>query len=111
MKGLREQVEKTQKDLTEKLSQLNEEVNHQFMLINKTLDKLEGSNKDVEQSDEVTIKVQEAIIERLKKGVLTSDDVINIMDNYLEKGERFNLLDKLYERHYNLNPQSLNITD
>lgn len=111
MKTLGRQVEKAQKDLTEKLSQLTEEVNNHFMLINKKLDEVERPNKDIEESNTISIEFQEAIVERLKQRILTSDDLIHIMDNYLEKGERFNLLDKLYERHYNFNPNSLKVTE
>lgn len=111
MKSLREQVEKNQKDLTEKLSQLNQEMNDHFIFINKSLDEVKSSTKDIEQNDKISIEFREAIVERLNQGTLTSDDLIHIMDNYLEKGERFNLLDKLYERHYNFNPNSLKVTE
>lgn len=111
MKSLREQVEKNKKDLTEKLSQLNQEMNDYFILINKSLDEVESSPENIEQSDKSSNKVQQAIVKRLKQGILTSDDLIHIMDSYLEKGERFKLLEKLYERHYNFNSNSLNVTD
>lgn len=111
MKSLIEQIEKTQKDLTEKLSQLNEEVNDHFILINKRLDEVESLNNEIEQSNINSIEVHGAIIKRLKQRMLTSDDLIHIMDNYLKDGERFSVLDKLYDRHYNFNPNSLHVTD
>ncbi|AVX06602.1 hypothetical protein CS527_02260 [Bacillus sp. Y-01] len=105
----RQEIKKVEKELREQLLQLGQEMNERFELINKQLDRIEGLTSKVENSTTNSIEDREVLIERFKKGTLTADDVLYIMDN-LENGERLDLLSKLYDLHYNFNPNSPKIS-
>ncbi|KAB2489987.1 hypothetical protein [Priestia endophytica] len=103
MEELKEEFRKVREELKVQFSQLDQEMKGQFNFINKRLDRMEGPTNERKKSTESSIEDKKALIERFKKGTLTSDDILNIIDN-LENGERLDLLNKLYDLHYNLNP-------
>ena len=103
-------IKKVEVELREKFLQLEQEMNERFKLINQQLDRIEGLTSKVEKSTTNSTEDREVLIERFKKGTLTADDVLYIMDN-LENGERLDLLSKLYDLHYNFNPNHPNISE
>ncbi|KRF55010.1 hypothetical protein ASG98_17970 [Bacillus sp. Soil531] len=103
-------IKKVEVELREKFLQLEQEMNERFKLINQQLDRIEGLTSKVEKSTTSSKEDREVLIERFKKGTLTADDVLYIMDN-LENGERLDLLSKLYDLHYNFNPNHPNISE
>ncbi|MED4023659.1 MerR family transcriptional regulator [Priestia aryabhattai] len=103
-------IKKVEVELREKFLQLEQEMNERFKLINQQLDRIEGLTSKVEKSTTSSKEDREFLIERFKKGTLTADDVLYIMDN-LENGERLDLLSKLYDLHYNFNPNHPNISE
>ncbi|MEH7520180.1 MerR family transcriptional regulator [Priestia megaterium] len=103
-------IKKVEEELREKFLQLEQEMNERFKLINQQLDRIEGLTSKVEKSTTNSKEDREVLIERFKKGTLTADDVLYIMDN-LENGERLDLLSKLYDLHYNFNPNHPNISE
>lgn len=106
----KQEIKKVEKELRKQFLQLGQEMNEQFELINKQLDRIEGLTSKVEKSATNSIEDREPLIERFKKGTLTADDVLYIMDN-LENGERLDLLSKLYDLHYNFNPNGPKISE
>ncbi|MEJ9303073.1 MerR family transcriptional regulator [Priestia megaterium] len=110
-------IKKVEEELREKFLQLEQgfnelgqEMNERFKLINQQLDRIEGLTSKVEKSTTNSTEDREVLIERFKKGTLTADDVLYIMDN-LENGERLDLLSKLYDLHYNFNPNRPKISE
>ncbi|MCY8232891.1 hypothetical protein [Priestia endophytica] len=103
MGELKGKIKKVEKELKNQLSQLGQEMNKQFNSINKQLDRIEEITNKSKKDTEKSIEEREALIERFKEEVLTSDDVLCIIDN-LENGERLDLLNKLYDLYYNFNP-------
>lgn len=106
----KQEIKKVEKELRAQFLQLGQEMNERFELINKQLDRIEGLTSKVEKSNTNSIGNREVLIERFKKGTLTADDVLYIMDN-LENGERLDLLSKLYDLHYNFNPNTPRISE
>ncbi|MDY0943427.1 hypothetical protein [Priestia megaterium] len=107
---IKKEIKKVEKELREQLSQLGQEMNERFTSVNKRLDRIEGLTNKPKKSAEHSIGNREALIERFEKGTLTADDVLYIMDN-LENGERLDLLSKLYDLHYNFNPNHPKISE
>lgn len=110
-------IKKVEEELREKflqlqqgINELGQEMNERFELINKQLDRIEGLTSKAKKSTTNSIEDREVLIERFKKGALTADDVLYIMDN-LENGERLDLLSKLYDLHYNFNPNHPKISE
>jgi len=110
-------IKKVEEELREKFLQLEQgfnelgqEMNERFKLINQQLDRIEGLTSKVEKSTTNSKEDRKVLIERFKKGTLTADDVLYIMDN-LENGERLDLLSKLYDLHYNFNPNHPKISE
>ncbi|MFP8645026.1 MerR family transcriptional regulator [Priestia aryabhattai] len=103
-------IKKVEEELRGKFSQLEQEMNERFKLINQQLDRIEGLTSKGEKSTTSSKEDREVLIERFKKSTLTADDVLYIMDN-LENGERLDLLSKLYDLHYNFNPNHPNISE
>lgn len=110
-------IKKVEEELREKFLQLEQgihelgkEMNERFKLINQQVDRIEGLTSKVEKSTTNSIEDREVLIERFKKGTLTADDVLYIMDN-LENGERLDLLSKLYDLHYNFNPNHPKVSE
>jgi len=103
-------IKKVEEELRGKFLQLEQEMNERFKLINQQLDRIEGLTSKVEKSNTNSKEDRKVLIERFKKGTLTADDVLYIMDN-LENGERLDLLSKLYDLHYNFNPNHPNISE
>ncbi|MEB4859745.1 MerR family transcriptional regulator [Priestia megaterium] len=103
-------IKKVEEELRGKFLQLEQEMNERFKLINQQLGRIEGLTSKVEKSTTSSKEDREVLIERFKKGTLTADDVLYIMDN-LENGERLDLLSKLYDLHYNFNPNHPNISE
>ncbi|MGG1272523.1 MerR family transcriptional regulator [Priestia aryabhattai] len=103
-------IKKVEEELREQLLELGQEMNERFELINQKLDQIEGLTSKVEKNTKNSMEDRDALIERFKKGTLTSEDVLYIMDN-LENGERLDLLSKLYDLHYNFNPNHPKISE
>ena len=110
-------IKKVEEELREKFLQLEQgihelgqEMNERFKLIDQQVDRIEGLTSIVEKSTTNSIEDREVLIERFKKGTLTADDVLYIMDN-LENGERLDLLSKLYDLHYNFNPNHPKVSE
>ncbi|YCA42825.1 hypothetical protein M1E11_18745 [Bacillus sp. JZ8] len=103
MGELKEKIKRVEKELKDQFSRLDQVMNEQFRLINKQLDRMEEITNHYEKSTENYIGNREVLIGRFKEGSLTSSDVLYIIDN-LENSERLDLLNKLYDLHYNFNP-------
>ncbi|WP_280559006.1 MerR family transcriptional regulator [Priestia megaterium] len=106
----KQEIKKVEKELREQFLELRQEMNERFELINQKLDQIEGLTSKGEKSTKNSIEDREVLIERFKGGTLTADDVLYIMDN-LENGERLDLLSKLYDLHYNFNPNHPKISE
>lgn len=109
-KELREQFLELGQEMNERFELINKQMEERFELINQKLNQIEGLTSKVEKSTKNSIEDREALIERFKKGTLTSEDVLYIMDN-LENGERLDLLSKLYDLHYNFNTNHPKISE
>ncbi|WP_052500299.1 MerR family transcriptional regulator [Priestia megaterium] len=110
-------IKKVEEELREKflqleqgINELGQEMNERFKLINQQVERIAGLTSKIENSTTNSLEDREALIERFEKGTLTADDVLYIMDN-LENGERLDLLSKLYDLHYNFNPNHSNVSE
>lgn len=110
-------IKKVEEELREKflqleqgINELGQEMNERFKLVNQQVDRITGLTSKIEKSTTNSLEDREALIERFEKGTLTAEDVLYIMDN-LENGERLDLLSKLYDLHYNFNPNHPKVSE
>lgn len=110
IKKVEEELREKFLQLEQEINELGQEMNERFKLINQQVERIAGLTSKIEKSTTNSLEDRESFIERFEKGTLTADDVLYIIDN-LENGERLDLLSKLYDLHYNFNPNHPKVSE